>query len=62
MAPLNKNFSTEIDFTDITELFENAVQKNSYKLSEKEVYQILEHTGAVLAPINELATKTGGYE
>jgi len=59
MSPLNPNFSTEIDFTDITTQMKNASENQRYSLFEHEVYALLDYTGAVMAPICQMTTKSG---
>ncbi len=59
MNPLNSNFSTEIDFIDITELFTKTSVNERCVLTEMEVYKLLEYTGAVLSPVNEISDHAG---
>ena len=53
MNPLNPNFSTEIDFTDITQQLTNASLQGRNTLFENEVYDLLDFTGAVLSPVRQ---------
>jgi len=57
MSPLNPNFSTEIDYTDITELFGTPANKGRFTLYEHEVYKLLDFTGGVSAPICQFIPK-----
>ena len=59
MSPLSPNFSNEIDFADITKQMKTASDQGRHILYEHEVYQLLDYTGAVLAPISQLISKSG---